>query len=262
VHGIVELGRVVVRRYAELNGRLSAAAITLYGFLALFTLCVLAVAVVGNFATGNDDVAHDIVSWLGLHGDAATAVTDAVNAAAHSAKVASVVGIVSLVWVGSSFAVAVASAYDLAWGVPPRASRARLVGLGWLVGSALLLAAGSFVTAGLGTLPILVAPLLLLGSLVLNTVLWLWTSWILPNRLRPPWRKLLPGSIVGAVGLEALKIAGAFVVPMMVERSSAIYGTIGTVFALIAWLWLVGRLVVLVTIVETLERAEVMAADG
>jgi membrane protein len=255
VRRIVERVRAIARRYSELNGRLSAAAITLYGFLALFALCVLAVAVVGIFATGNDDVAHDIVSWLGLHGDAATTVTDAVNAAEHSAKVASVVGIIGLVWVGSSFAVAVASAYDLAWGVPSRATRARLVGLGWLAGSALLLAVGSLVTAGFAALPVLVAPLVLAVSLGANTILWLWTSWILPNRVAPPWRSLLPACVVGAIGLEVLKIAGGYVVPLLVTKSSAVYGTIGAVFALLAWLWVLGRLVVVITIIETLDRS-------
>ena len=57
-----------------------------------------------------------------------------------------------------------------------------------------------------------------------------------------------PGAIVGAVGLEVLKVAGAYVVPLLVAKSSALYGTIGVVFALIAWLWVLGRLVVLVTI--------------
>jgi membrane protein len=261
VRRIVERVRAIARRYSELNGRVSAAAITLYGLFALFALCVLAVALVGIFATGNDHVAEDIVSWLGLHGDAATTVIDAVNTAQHSAKVASIVGVVGLVWVGSSFAVAVASAYDGAWGVPSRVTRARLVGLGWLAGSGLLLAVGSFVTAGFAALPALVAPLVLALSLSVNTVLWLWTSWILPNRAVPPWRTLLPGSIVGAIGLEALKVVGAYVVPLMVAKSSALYGTIGVVFALIAWLWVLGRLVVLVTIVETLGRSRLEADD-
>jgi uncharacterized BrkB/YihY/UPF0761 family membrane protein len=255
VRRIIERVRAIARRYGELNGRVSAAAITLYGFLALFALCVLAVAVVGLVASGNDHVAEDIVSWLGLHGDAATTVVDAVHTAQHSAKVASVVGIIGLVWVGSSFAVSVASAYDVAWGVPSRTVRSRLVGLGWLAGSGALLALGALVTAGFAALPILVAPLVLAASLTVNTVLWLWTSWILPNRPAPPWRLLLPGSITGAVGLEALKVAGAYVVPLLVSRSSAVYGTIGTVFALLAWLWVLGRLVVIVTIVETLDRA-------
>ena len=258
---IVELARTIAGRYVELNGRANAASITLYGFLALFALCALAVGIVGLLATGNDDVAEDIVGWLGLHGDAATTVTDAVQAAQHSAKVASVVGVVGLVWVGSSFAVSVASAYDIAWGVPSRAARARLVGLGWLAGGGVLLAAGSFVTAGLATLPALVAPLVVLLSLAVNTVLWLWTSWILPNHHSPSWRRLLPGAIVGAVGLEVLKIAGAYVVPLLVAKSSAVYGTIGTVFALLAWLWVLGRLVVLVTIVEAMDRSRLEPDD-
>ncbi len=262
VHRIIERIRLIARRYGELNGRTSAAAITLYGLFALFALCVLAVAIVGLLATGNDDIAHDIVSWLGLHGDAASTVVDAVNTAQHSAKVASVFGLIGLIWVGSSFAVSVASAYDVAWGVESRVTRARLVGLGWLAGGALLLAAGGYVTSWLSALPALVAPLVLALSLSINTVLWLWTSWILPNRPHPPWRALLPGAIVGAVGLELLKIAGGYVVPLLVAKSSALYGTIGTVFALIAWLWVLGRLVVVVTIVETLDRAPVTAGDG
>lgn len=258
---IIERVRAIARRYAELNGRVSAAAITLYGFLALFALCVLAVAIVGIVASGNDHVAHDIVSWFGLHGDAATTVVDAVDTAQHSAKVASIVGIVGLVWVGSSFAVSVASAYDLAWGVPSRVTRARLVGLGWLAGGAVLLVVGSFVTAGFAALPALVAPLVLAVSLTVNTALWLWTSWILPNRPTPPWRALLPGSVTGAVGLEILKVTGAYVVPLLVSRSSAVYGTIGTVFALLAWLWVLGRLVVVITIIETLGRSRLEPDD-
>jgi membrane protein len=67
------------------------------------------------------------------------------------------------------------------------------------------------------------------------------------------WRALLPAAIVGAVGLEILKVLGGIVVPRLVERSSALYGTIGVVFALLAWLLVLGRLVVIVSIVETLD---------
>jgi membrane protein len=134
------------------------------------------------------------------------------------------------------------------------------VGLGWLLGGGLLLAVGSLVTAGLTELPVLVAPLVLAASLAVDTLLWLWTSWILPNHVSPPLRQLLPGAVVGAVGLEALNIAGGYVVPLLVERSSAVYGTIGTVFALLAWLWVLGRLVVLVTIIETTPRVRVGGA--
>ncbi len=252
LHSIVARGRAVYQRYTQLNGRATAAAITLYGFLALFALAVLAVAIVGFLSTGNDHVAQDIVNWLGVTGSAAKTVTDAVETAQSSARVASVIGIVGLVWVGSSFAVAIATAYNIAWRVPPRVSRERLVGLGWLAGAAVLVAVAGFVTAGFAALPVLVAPLVLLVSLSVNTLVWLWTSWVLPSR-RLPWRASLPAAVVGAIGLEILKIVGAYVVPRLVERSSALYGTLGVVFALLTWLLVLGRLVVLVSVIEVVE---------
>jgi membrane protein len=249
VRRIVLRGRAVYQRYNALNGRATAAAITLYGFLALFALAVLAVAIVGFVSEGHEDVASDIVNWLGVTGTAAKVVTDAVDAASKSARVASVVGVVGLIWVGSSFAVAIAHAYNEAWRVPTRVNYERLKGLGWLGGAALMLVAGSFVTAGFTALPAVLAPLVLLASITVNTALWLWTSWVLPNR-RVPWPALVPAAIFGGVGLELLKIAGGYVVPLLVSRSSALYGTIGVVFALLAWLLVLGRLVVFVTVLE------------
>jgi membrane protein len=261
LHQIVARLRSVYERYNELNGRATAAAITLYGFLALFAIAVLAVAVVGFVSDGNHNVAHDIVSWLGVKGSAAKTVTDAVDKARQSRRVASVVGIVGLVWVGSSFAVAVANAYDIAWRVPQRVARARLVGLGWLAGAAVLLAAGGFVTAGLGVLPGVLAPLVLVVGLAIDTLVWLWTSWILPNR-RVPVRALLSAAVVGAIGLEVLKLLGGYVVPLLVGRSSALYGTIGVVFALLAWLLVLGRLVALVSVIEVVEWEQTHGTDA
>jgi membrane protein len=249
VHSFVSRVRAIYQRYNALNGRATAASITLYGFLALFALAVLAVAIVGFVSSGNDHVTDDIVTWLGVTGTAAKVVTDAVEAASESARVASVIGIVGLIFVGSSFAVAIAHAYNEAWQVPTRVNYERLKGLGWLAVAALMLAAGSFVTSGYTALPAFLAPLVLAVSLSVNTALWMWTSWALPNR-RVPWRALLPAAIVGAVGLELLKVAGGYVVPLLVARSSALYGSIGVVFALLAWLLVLGRLVVFVTVIE------------
>ena len=134
--------------------------------------------------------------------------------------------------------------------MPQRAARARLVGLGWLAGAAVLLAAGGFVTAGLGVLPGWLAPLVIAVSLVVDTVLWLWTSWILPNRRVAAARRSFPAAVIGGVGLEILKLVGGYVVPLLVARSSALYGTIGVVFALLTWLLVLGRLVVLVSVIE------------
>jgi membrane protein len=92
-------------------------------------------------------------------------------------------------------------------------------------------------------LPGYVAPLGIVVALGVNFLLWAWTSKVLPNT-RIPWRAVLPGSLFAALGLEALKAIGAFYVPRMVESSSQLYGTLGVVFALLAWLFFFGRLII------------------
>jgi len=243
--------RAFLDRYTQVGGRNTAAAITLYGFLALFALAVLAIAVLGFVSVDQKDVAARLVGELGVHGAAAKTVTDAVSTAQQSRAVATVVGLAGLVWIGSSFALAVASAYDTAWRVPTRSARARLVGLAWLLGAFVLLAAGGFLTTLLSSLPAALVIVTLGLSIAVDTGLWVLTSWVLPNRDLPIRAMLVP-AVVGAVGLEVLKVLGGYVVPRLVASSSALYGAIGVVFALIAWLWVFGRLVVGITVLEVL----------
>ncbi len=114
-----------------------------------------------------------------------------------------------------------------------------------------MIAVSVYVTTWIEKLPVAVAPLVFLAGAAVNTVLWLWTSWVLPNR-RAPWRALLPAAIAGGIAFEVLKIAGGIVVPRLVARSSALYGTIGVVFALLAWFLVLGRLVVMMTVIEVM----------
>jgi uncharacterized BrkB/YihY/UPF0761 family membrane protein len=46
------------------------------------------------------------------------------------------------------------------------------------------------------------------------------------------------------VGFEILKAVGAIYVPRAVASSSALYGSLGVVFAVLAWLLIYGRLIV------------------
>lgn len=116
-------------------------------------------------------------------------------------------------------------------------------GLLWLVGAALLFVATAAVTTVLNFLPGFLAPLGIVVALAANFGLWMWTSGVLPNH-KIGWRDRVPGSILGAIGLEALKVIGAFYVPRLVASSSQLYGSLGVVFAILAWLFFFGRLIV------------------
>lgn len=242
--------RALQTRYNAIGGATLAGGVTLYGFLALFALLVLAVAVLGFISAGDSHLAEDVARELGLTGDAASIVTDAVVAAQRSRRLTTVVGVVGLVWLGSSFAVVVANAFDAAWHVPGRGSRDRIRGLAWLLGAGLLFAAAMGATALWELLPGVFAPLVLVTSLATNAAVWMWTSWILPNRTWTGWRVIAVPALLAAVAAEILKVIGAYVVPRYIKSSSELYGTIGVVFAILLWLLVLGRVVVYVAVVE------------
>ena len=92
-------------------------------------------------------------------------------------------------------------------------------------------------------LPGVLSPLGIVVAFAVSLLLWIWTAKILPNRAASV-RMILPGAILGAVGLEVLKIVGAYYVPRLVSSSSQLYGSIGIVFAILAWLLIFSRLIV------------------
>ncbi|MGH9031764.1 MAG: YihY/virulence factor BrkB family protein [Acidimicrobiia bacterium] len=239
----------VHHRASELHGSQMASAITLTAFITLFPLLLVAIAVIGFVSASDNDVAARIVENLGLTGRAAETVTDAIATAEKSRRLASVIGVVGLLWTGLGFAGALAYAYNTAWQVKGRGIRDRAYALGWFVGLGVLAAATFATTSAIEWLGAAVAPLLLLAGIAINVALFLWTSWILPNR-KVGIRPLLPAAIVGGVVFEALKVIGTLVVPRLVADSSALYGTIGVVFATLAWLLILGRLVVYVATIE------------
>ena len=239
----------VQRRYVEIRGSALAASITLYLFLAIFAITVLAIALLGFLSAEGANLARTLPSQLGLSGSAAKLVHDAVDTARRSRNVATVIGLVGFAWTGTSLAIVIADAYNAAWDVNRRGLVDRVFGVAWLGGAAICIAAGGLATAAWGVLPGVFAPLVIVVSLATDTALFGWTSWILANR-RVPVRALLPAAALGAVALESMKLIGAYVVPHLVSRASAVYGAIGVVFAVLAWLLVFGRVVVYVAIVE------------
>jgi len=253
IRRIIASVRDVQRGYSQIGGQALAGGIALYGFLALFALLVLAVAVLGFLSAGNQHLARDVTSDLGLTGDAARIVRESVDAARDSRRLTTVIGMLGIVWLGTSFALTIASAYNAAWRVAARGVRERGVALLWLLGAAVLLTLAGWATALWGILPGFFAPLVVVVTVAGNTALWLWTAWILPNRPATP-RQLLVPALTGGVALEVLKVLGAYVVPRYVSSSSELYGALGTVFALLLWLLVFGRLVVYIAVIEA-ERA-------
>jgi membrane protein len=231
----------VQSRYSELNGNYLAAAVTMAGFLSLFPLLLVGFAVLGFFAAGRVDLAGDIVSRLGLTGDAARLMTDLVRQTERSRAAASVLGIAGLLWTGLGLVAATQYALNTVWQVKGRGWKDKLTGLLWLSGAGVLFLLSFGVVTAARVLPPALAPLSVLLGLGVDVVLWLWTMKVLTNR-DVGWRAYLPGAVVGAVGLGVLKAVGGLYVPHLVASASALYGSFAVIFAILAWLLFFGRL--------------------
>lgn len=234
-------------RFDEVHGGYLAAAVTLAAFTSIFPLLLVTVGVVG-FLSLNTDIPGQVIGRLGLTGEAAELVLKAIATAQQSRRGAIGIGTVGLLWSGLGLVAAIQYAFDNVWQVKGRGIKDKLGGLIWLAGSVVILLISFGLTALLAITPWL-APVSLLLGVALNFALWLWTLKALLN-VALPWRSLVRGAVVGAIGLEVLKVVGSIYVPRAVTASSALYGSMGVVFAILAWLFFFGRLAVYVAVVN------------
>jgi membrane protein len=241
---VVQVIAAVQARFNELHGGYVASAVTLAAFVSIFPLILVILAVVGFISSGNHDVTRSVLDALAIPkgSEAAKTVTNAIGTAQKSRKAASVVGLGGLLWSSLGLVAALQYAYDTVWQVTGRGIKDKGVGLLWLAGAAGLFVLSFALTAAVQFLPGFLAPVEILLALGVGFGMFLWASKILPNR-DIGWRPLVPGALLGAVGFELLKVLGGIYVPRAVASSSALYGSLGVVFAILAWLFFFARLV-------------------
>ncbi|MET0727505.1 MAG: YihY/virulence factor BrkB family protein [Acidimicrobiales bacterium] len=230
-------------RFGAVGGGPLSASIGLTAFVSLFPLMLVAISVVGFVSSGNDTFTQDLIAELNLEGRSAEVVTDAISTAEASRRAASIVGVIGLLWSGLGVVGALQTAFNAAWQTAGRGLIDKAVALAWLVGAGLLLLASLGLGPVLRAVPGPAAVFISLLGLVINTVLFVWAYTYLGNQ-PVGWRAHLPGALLVAAGFEVLKIVGSVFVPRIVASSSALYGTMGVVFAVLAWLLIYARLIV------------------
>jgi membrane protein len=241
----------VTERFGDIGGGPLASSIALAAFVSLFPLLLVIIAVLGFLSSGDSGFASDLVRDLGLRGKAADTVQDAIATAEESRQAASIIGLAGLLWSGLGVVGSLQTALNAVWQVKGRGLSDRLVAFRWLLGAGALFLATAALGPLLRVLPGPVKPLSILLGLVLSTALFLWTYTSLGNS-HVGWRAHLPGAVLVALGFEVLKAVGAVYVPRAVASSSALYGSLGVVFAVLAWLLLYGRLIVYGAVVNVL----------
>ncbi len=251
-----DLTRRTLTRYREVQGNTTAAAMTLSLFMAMFPLALLVAAVAGKVSASNGDPGRWVVDRLGLSGASASLVTDSLTGAADHVGALSIVGALGLLWSATGVAAGLALAVDRAWQRQPRRLVRRLTAAARLGVLGVGLAAATVATTTL--LAVLPGPadvLTLLSGAVVQAVL----VTAIYTTLGPPgvgWRAHAAGGALTMIGMEIVTWVSATLVPLASRGGTGLFGSLGAVFALVSWLLLLGRFIVLGAVLNVLRYEE------
>jgi uncharacterized BrkB/YihY/UPF0761 family membrane protein len=245
-HPVIVAVREVLQRAKEVRAPQLVSAIALRALLSFLPLLLLAVGILGLVARGRSGLGDDVVEWLGISGDFANVVRDAVTQSGEGNGSLLAVIVSSILLLPSALGVfaAVATACDAVWQVPGRGLVDQLIGIPWVLGLVVIVAASGLATSLVSLIPIpfLGVAAALVGAAVSGALLCIWTHMTLTNA-RLPWRAHLPGAVVLGILAAVIQVAGTTLMARFLESAKA-WGAFAGVFAFIALLNLVGQAIV------------------
>lgn len=236
----------VVRKTTGDQGGSLAALVAYYGFLSVFPLLLVFAAVLGFVLSGDQGLQQSV-----LHHTERSfpALSGFIDKTIKGSSLALGIGLVVALWAGLGVTRATERAMNAVWDIPlaerPNLWWSRLRGLGLLVvlGATFLVSTALASVRGVGIGAVPLAAVAIVGPLLLNFVLYLVAFQVLTNR-HLSWRTMVPGAAVGAVGWTVLQSLGAYYTRHEVAHASQLYGTLGFVVGLLAWIYLGAQLTI------------------
>jgi len=244
-HLVVRLGADFVRRYLRTNAGLLAGSLAYRTFLVLVPAVLVVVAAAGSATSQGVDLEAEVGDELGLGQALARSIAAAGDDASNGWEVVLTIGVLGLLTGASSLFSAMHRSYAQVWEIPlgtvRRTARARVrfivgfvafLGLLWFLAWVRRLGPVLGLTGALVTVAVALALLVALSA-------------ALPHRAADPIH-LLPGALVGGAAVIGLQVFTAVWVPRQLESYSDTYGAVGVAVALLAYLAILGNVLVLV----------------
>jgi membrane protein len=240
-----------MQRFGDDGGNNLAAAVAYYGFLSLFPLLLLALALIGFILAGDIESQREWVERLsravpGL----GQIIGENVGAVVEGRGAVGLIGLAGLAWTGAGIVNAAGTALNRIFRVSGYESfiKQKLWQFGTLatLGTLALLAVvvtGSVAAierSGFVGVLLRIAPALI--GLGLDFALFMLSYRLLTQRRGPPFGKLWVGATFAAIGWTVLKLAGAWYAERVVAGATAVYGTFAAVVGVLALLHLSARL--------------------
>ena len=247
-HDVLGFPYAVVKKYGDDEGGRQAALITYYGFLSIFPLLLLGVAVLSRVLADHPDLRRRLIA--AIVPQALRPTIEHSLATLPTSTIPFVAGLIALLFSGTGV---VFSAYQTLNHVAAVRHRLRagfvsryvrvFAMVATLMAGALAVGALTVMATALPGQPAVQRAAAVLGSaLVIFAVLLLGAKVLLA---RPaPVRALWPGAMVGAAVVTVVLTAGAPLLARLVAKAGPVYGSFATVAGMFALLYLVGRALV------------------
>jgi uncharacterized BrkB/YihY/UPF0761 family membrane protein len=247
-HGVLGFPYAVVKKYGDDEGGRQAALITYYGFLSIFPLLLLGVAVLSRVLADHPDLRRRLIAEIVP--PALRPTIEHSLATLPTSTIPFIAGLIALLFSGTGV---VFSAYQTLNHVASVRHRLRagffsryvrvFAMLATLMLGALAVGALTVVATALPRQPGVQRAAAVLGSaLIVFAVLLLGAKVLLA---RPaPVRALWPGAVVGAAAVTVVLNVGAPLLARLVAKAGPVYGSFATVAGMFALLYLVGQALV------------------
>jgi uncharacterized BrkB/YihY/UPF0761 family membrane protein len=246
-HGVLGFPYAVVKKYGDDAAGRQAALITYYGFLSIFPLLLLGVAVLTRALADHPDLRRQLTA--AIVPPALRPTIEHSLATLPTSTIPLVAGLIGLLFSGTGV---VFSAYQTLNHVAAVPHRLRAPYFSRYARVFAMLATLLLGGLAVGTLTVvataLPGPAVQRAAAVLGSALVVFAILLLGAKLllvRPaPVRALWPGAVLGAVAVTTLLTVGAPLLARLVTKAGPVYGSFATVAGMFALLYLVGQALV------------------
>jgi membrane protein len=247
-HGVFGFPYAVIKKYGDDDGGREAALITYYGFLSIFPLLLLGVAILSKVLASNPELRQQLIT--AIVPPRLQSTVEQSEASLPTSTIPFIAGLIGLLFSGTGV---VFSAYQTLNNVAavPRRLRAGFfpryirvfVMLATLLVGAVAVGALTVAATALPDVPGVERAVAVLGSaLIIFGVLLLGARLLLVRHA--PVRALWPGAVMGAVAVALLLNLGAPLLARLVAKAGPVYGSFATVAGMFALLYLVSQALV------------------
>lgn len=261
----------IIRAIERFNDRLGSqfgAAITYFSFLSLIPILMVSFAAVGFVLASNPDLLTQLINKIVNNisePDLANTLQNTVNTAVKQRTTVGLTGLAialysGVSWVGNLREAILAQARDV-WERNPQdiekihfrylrdfialfgllAALAITLSLTAVAGSAQKIIVHALGLDHIGWLRLVLTTITPIISIIANYLLFLWIFWLMPNDKPGHKKALLRGTLMAAIGFEAIKFVMTMILPRIASSPSG--AAFGSVISLMAFFYLFAQLI-------------------